>query len=95
MPVFAVMLRGENFEMALDECPKRFGFYTTRFVRAANEEEAERIAVALVRRHDGLRMATRRESVHTPMIYLHSVERRPWWHVFKKQHGLVFWDMDA
>jgi hypothetical protein len=29
------------------------------------------------------------------MIYLHSVERRPWWHVFKKQHGLVFWDMDA
>ena len=95
MPVFAVMLRGENFEITLDQGPSRFGFFTTRFVRAKDEQEAEHLAVALVRKHKGLRAGTRPDSAHTPVIYLESIERRPWWHAFKKQRGLVFWDMDA
>jgi hypothetical protein len=95
MPVFAVMLRGENFEIALDENVSRFGFFTTRFVRAKNEKEAEHAAVAMVRKHKGLRAGTRLDSPYTPMIYSESIERRPWWHAFKKQRGLVFWDMNA
>jgi hypothetical protein len=49
----------------------------------------------MVRKHEGLRARTRLDSMHTPMIYLESIERRPWWHAFRKQQGLVFWDMDA
>jgi hypothetical protein len=66
MPVFAVMLRGENFEITLDQGPSRFGFFTTRFVRAKDEQEAEHLAVALVRKHKGLRAGTRPDSAHTP-----------------------------
>jgi hypothetical protein len=83
MPVFAVMLRGENFEIPLDGVPERMGFYTTRLVRASSEADAENQAVELVRRNEALRKATIKTSKHTPMIYLESLGRRPWWHIFK------------
>ena len=95
MPVFAVILRGENFEIPLDGVPERMGFYTTRFVRASSEADAENRAVELVRGNAELRKAISRTSVYTPMIYLESLERRPWWHIFKKQQGFTFWNMDV
>jgi hypothetical protein len=95
MPVFAVMLRGENFEIPLDRVPERMGFYTTRFVLASNEADAENKAVELVRGDEVLRKATVKTSMYTPMIYLESLERRPWWHIFRKQQGFTFWNMDA
>jgi hypothetical protein len=94
MPVFAVMLRGENFVIQVDGVPERMGFYTTRFVHARNEEEAETRAVQMVRESKSLRSAGIKSSSFTPMIYLESIERRPWWYKFKTQHGFVFWNMD-
>lgn len=95
MPTFAVMLRGENFEIPVDGTPERMGFYTTRHVRADSEAEAEQRAVALVRQGKKLRAATRKDSAHTPMLFLESIERQPWWHVLKRSQGFVFWNMDA
>jgi hypothetical protein len=45
MKKFKVKLHGKNFFLNLDGEPKKLGFYTTRFVKAANPEEAEKIAV--------------------------------------------------
>ena len=93
MPVFALLLRGENFLIRMDGVPERLGFYTTRYVRARNEEEAETRAVQMVRQAKSLRGNIRTASL-TPMIYLEEIERRPWWHRFKTQPGFAFWDMD-
>lgn len=95
MPVFAVMLRGENFVISVDEKPTRLGFYTTRWVRARNPGEAELAAVALVKNDQTLVARVRRDAAVTPMMYAESVERRPWWQGFKSGSGYVFWDMDA
>lgn len=95
MPLFAVTLRGENFEIPLDGVPERMGFYTTQVVRASSEADAENQAVELVRGNATLRKVTIKTSVYTPMIYLESLERRPWWHMFKKQQGFTFWRMDV
>lgn len=88
------MLRGENFVIQVDGVRERMGFYTTRFVHARNEEEAELRAVEMVRQSKSLRSAAIKPSSFTPMIYLESVERRPWWYRFKTQHGFAFWNMD-
>lgn len=93
MPTFAVMLRGENFEMEMEGAVKRLGFFTTRFVRARNEGDAERLAVKMVRDHERLQAALHRNG-YTSMIYLESIELKPWWYSFKKRHGFAFWDMD-
>lgn len=94
MPVFALLLRGENFLIRMEEgVPERMGFYTTRYVRARNEEEAETRAVQMVRQAKSLRANIRTASL-TPMIYVEIIERRPWWHRFKMQPGFAFWNMD-
>lgn len=95
MPVFAVMLRGEDFEITVDGARERMGFYASRFVRATDEAEAESRAVALVRNDEVLRTATIRDSAHTPMLFIESLERRPWWHALKRKRGFTFWNMDA
>jgi len=93
MPVFAVMLRGEDFLIRFESGPERMGFFTTRFVHARNEEEAETRAVQMVRQTKSLRTNIRTASL-TPMIYLESIERRPWRRRFKTQPGFAFWNMD-
>jgi hypothetical protein len=52
---FQVMLQGRNFLLDLEGQARRYGFYTTRFVEAEDEAEAERAAVALVRDDPELR----------------------------------------
>ena len=93
MPTFAVMLRGEDFLIRIEGVPERLGFYTTRFVHARDVEEAELRAVQMVRQAKSLSGNIRTASL-TPMIYLDSIERRPWWHRFKTQPGFAFWNMD-
>ncbi len=49
MAKFRVMLEGENLWVRLDREPQHLGFFTTRFVEAADPDEAARRAVDLVR----------------------------------------------
>lgn len=77
MPVFAVMLRGEGFVIEFDSKPMRCGFYTTRYVRAGNEQDAEIAAVNLVRRDEDLLKSMRRETSSDPLLFAESIERRP------------------
>jgi hypothetical protein len=48
MPHYRDQLKGLNFWLKFEDKPKRVGFFTTRFVQAADEDQAERKAVQLL-----------------------------------------------
>jgi hypothetical protein len=49
MPYYRVFLEGRNFWIEIDESQQRLGFYTTRFVEAPSEDDAEKIGISLIR----------------------------------------------
>lgn len=67
-----VMLNGENFWIRVEDQPKRLGFFTTRLVRAASADEAESIAVQMIREDpDFLRPLN--DVNDPPMIYMEEI----------------------
>lgn len=55
MPLWRVKLNGQNFWLRMNGTPKRLGFFTTRYVEASNAQEAELLAVQLIRDDPELR----------------------------------------
>ncbi len=49
MPQFRVLIHGRNFKLKLSEDETARGFWTTRFVEANDAEEAELLAVQMIR----------------------------------------------
>jgi hypothetical protein len=47
--LYQCSIRGENFPGELISSKGSYGFYTTRWVEAASPEEAERVALALLK----------------------------------------------
>ena len=74
---FKVMLRGENFNVALDGPVAKLGFYTTRFVEADTPDAAEQAAVDVVRQDSRLQGIVRNAPTDPPMIYLESLSEIP------------------
>ena len=75
MNVYRVLLNGENFLMTYSGQTKRMGFFTTRFVEATNEAEAETVAVSLLRQDENLRGNVLNTADDPPMIYVDEVEQ--------------------
>ena len=88
---FRVFLRGENFLLESEGAVRRFGFYTTQFVKASNEAEAERLAVEALCQSDRLRVLNDRSD--PPMLFaeeiaaLSSIDA-----VESREPGLVFYE---
>lgn len=74
MKNYRVVLEGKNFLLDLDGTVQKHGFFTTRYVQASDEEEAELNAVDLVRNDDQLLTAVKNEKTDPPMIYLDEIE---------------------
>ncbi len=74
MKKFRVFLRGENFLLKEEGSVKRFGFYTTRFVEALDEDQAEQTAVELVRKEDQLQEAVWNDQSDPPMIFVEEID---------------------
>ncbi len=70
---FKVFVRGENFLMNIDGVERRYGFYTTRFVEAQSEEEAELAVVNLLRNDPRLVQAVMNEKIDPPMMYAEEI----------------------
>lgn len=70
MVYYQVMLEGKNFPLEMDGSEKIVGFVTTRWVKAANAEDAELKAVDLVKNDSSLTSSVRDLEGFTPMIYL-------------------------
>ena len=75
MKKFRVFVRGENFHLKEEGSVKRFGFYTTRFVEALDEDQAEQTAVELVRSEDQLREAVCNDQSDPPMIFVEEIDQ--------------------
>lgn len=76
---YGVMLRGENFEVTSSAGVENLGFMATRFVKAKNPEEAELIAVEMIRSDESLLGMLFRESKLEPKIYLEEIWLERWW----------------
>ena len=73
MTHYEVSLNGENFWFEMEGKPSRMGFYTTRYVVAQNEQEAENMAVQLLRDDPKLKNILNDKS-DPPMIYCEGIE---------------------
>ena len=58
MPLYRCLILGENFPGVLLGEPEPVGFYTTRFVEAATAEEAQELALEMLRTDEVLRVAS-------------------------------------
>ena len=90
MPWYRAFVRGENFFLEVDGKVQRFGFYTNRFVEAADPREAENTAVARIRSHDRLRSGVCNLSEDPPMIYVDEIAEISRDDVPEKEQGLAF-----
>ena len=73
MKLFRCFVHGVNFPLDLDGEPALLGFYTTRFVRAENAEQAELQALELLRADPKLDAPPERRTKDT-MVYFEEIE---------------------
>ena len=71
---YKVFVRGENFLMKFDGINQKFGFYTTRFVEAENEADAENKAMDMLRNDPKLVKSVLNEKLDSPMMYAEEIE---------------------
>jgi hypothetical protein len=58
MPLFRCLIRGENFPVLVEGRRTLFGFYTTRFVETTSAQDAELVALGLLRADPSLQPAS-------------------------------------
>jgi len=72
---FKVLVRGKNYLIRkAGSSPRKLGFYTTAFVEAANAEQAEAVAVELLRNDSKLRNVSENKASDPPRIKIESIE---------------------
>jgi hypothetical protein len=74
MKKYRVFLQGKNCLLNIDDKTEKTGFYTTRFVEANDELEAENKSVELIRNDPQLRQSVLNEKGDPPIIYLEDIE---------------------
>ena len=74
MKKYRVFLQGKNFLLNIDDKTEKIGFYTTRFVEANDELEAENKSVELIRNDPQLRQLVLNEKDDPPTIYQEDIE---------------------
>ncbi len=90
MKRFKVKLHGENFLLNLDGEFKKFGFYATRFVKAENPQQAEKIAVILTHQNPNLRNSVLNEHADRPAISLEEIKEVSFLKFFAKKSTTDF-----
>ena len=50
---YKILIEGNNFKISIDGIPQKYGFFTTRYVEAIDEEEAKRKVIDLVKSEIG------------------------------------------
>ena len=74
MKKYKVFVRGENFLLNFDGVNQKFGFYTTRFVEAEDEEAAEYAVMDLLRGDPQLVRSVSNEDSDPPMMFAEEIE---------------------
>ena len=97
MKKYRVLLNGRNFILETgDDGPKKHGFFTTRWVKANDEVEAENSAVEMIRQCSKLRSAVLNEKDDPPRIFLEEIYIAGAFEYFRRKpgKGYVFYPED-
>src|SRR4051794_20104528 len=95
MRKYKVTLEGRNFLLARAEGQGKHGFYTIRFVEAADGQGAEAAAVEQLRARPGLREMTLNEREDPPTMYVAGVEELASFEGLKSlDQGLIWFPED-
>tara|TARA_R110001592_G_C13183961_1_gene751331 strand:- start:714 stop:1013 length:300 start_codon:yes stop_codon:yes gene_type:complete len=73
MKRFSVFVQGENFFLAQEDSVKRLGFYTTVYVYALSEEDAEHKALDIIRNDQKLHNGILNDKSDPPMMFIEKV----------------------
>jgi hypothetical protein len=73
MKLFRCLIEGANFPFELEGEAGLFGFYTTRFVRADTPEQAELLALEILRADSKLDVPPAKRTKDT-MVYFREIE---------------------
>ena len=73
MKKYKVFVHGQNFLLNLDGKAEKVGFYTTRFVEAKDDHEAEMNAISTLRNDPSLREGVLNEKSDPPMLYVEEI----------------------
>ena len=73
MKKYKVLARGQNFLLDLNGLVEKVGFYTTRFVEAENESQAEDNAISTVRADPQLCDVVLNPQSDTPMLFVEEI----------------------
>jgi len=90
MKRFEIKLHGKNFLFNLDGDLKKFGFFATKFVEAENPQEAEKMAIILIRQNPNLRDAVLNENADRPTIDLEEIKEVNFLKFFSKKSTTGF-----
>lgn len=93
MPLYRVLLRGENFLLNLTGEPELLGFHVTHYVRAATEEEAKRIATILVRKNQHINSGLLNTPENPTRLECESI-KRAWWRRSANDGRYTFWNVE-
>lgn len=74
MKKYRLFVRGENFLFELDDEERRLGFYTTVFIEAENEEQAELQAIDLLRNDPKLVDGLLNPKADSPMMFVEEID---------------------
>ncbi len=74
MKRFKVKLHGKNFLLNYDGELKKFGFFATKFVKAENSQEAEKMAIILIHQNPNLRDTILNKNTDRPIINMEEIE---------------------
>ena len=94
MPLFRCLIRGDNFPGKLIGKMKPVGFYATRFLEADTSEQAELLAVELLRNDPDLQVAPKYRT-EDARVFLEEIDEVP--HETKRipNKGFTFFLMDT
>jgi len=94
MTLYRCLIKGENFPGVLLGEPESIGFYTTRFVEAVNAEEAELLALELLRNDKTLTVAPEARTKNA-RIHFEQIEEVPTDTERKPNAGFTFYIMGS
>lgn len=73
MKRYKIELKGENFLLNFTGEPRKFGFHATKFLKAKTPEDAEKMAIIMIRQTPELRSTATAEGSDPPRIILESI----------------------
>ena len=95
MKWYKCFIAGENFPGQLIGQHYLIGFYTTRFVQAANEEGAESAGLEFLRTEDSLRLPVGVKPLASAKVYFEEVAEVDETEVPDVQAGFTFFEMGS